>query len=225
MNIPTTLVSTNFDKAVAKMRKLTGKSLKDVIKFEAAVVFPKAITKTGRADIKRINRRYTVKATQAEAKRGEVPKQDPLLLPWVRIGGVKEKTRAAICNPKKLPLVKRELAAQKKIARARVNLSKATFAIWADLHGVSMQVSSTVKKAMDNSGRYRSANSVSARGIGDSYTVTFKSRGEALIFGAGGRSALFNAMKKPRWSAKSIDEAISKIRKACAGTGITVKGG
>lgn len=203
--------------------KLTGKKLRDVIKYEAAVVFPKMITKTGKADSKKVNRRYTVKASVSQAKEGRVPKQDSLLVPYVKIGGVRTKVREAICDPKRLPLVKRELASQKKIARARINLSKATFAIWAELHKISMQVPSAVGKALDNAGSYRNYNSVKSRGFGMNYHVTFESRGQALIFGARGRAAVLAGINKPKWSAKSVDEAIKQISKACDGTGVTVK--
>lgn len=223
MKSTTTIDSRNFNRATAKMMQITGKKLKDVIKFEASVVFPKMISKTRRADSKRINRRFTVQGTVSQAKSGDIPKQDPLLVPWVKVNGVKERTRAAICDPKKITIVKRELAAQKKIAKARINLSKATFAIWADLHDVSMTVSSTIMKAMENGGNYRRENKVKKRGFGHNYHVTFTSHGRALIYGAGGRAAVLNSIHKPKWSAKSVDEAISAISKACAGTGITVK--
>lgn len=116
------LDTTRFDHAMADLARLSGKSVSKVIKSEASAILSKSMQKTGAASSKLITAKYTYRD----------PGPNPKTIPWVRLNGRRvtvrsvPKRKGGKANPQ-WNLLQNELARQKKQAKDRRGLSKATW--------------------------------------------------------------------------------------------------
>ena len=148
-----TIDSTNFNRAVTQLAKMTGLSFKKVLDHELARVLEKTIKGTKAAQTKLINERYTYKA-------GEKP--SPRLVGRLRIEG---KVRTVRKIKPKSPLwasLQRKLLAERKYAKDRRGLAKATWYKQArDMKLLGLKAPQYVKRAYSHIGR--AASKTSAR--------------------------------------------------------------
>jgi len=131
-----------FNLAAKELARITGRSISDVIKNEAAMILKKSVKDTGAASVARINARYDYKGNGQLA-----PKT---IIPFVRIDGKRTRVRSILkrgklvttkkesyWDPNKInPLWRKldaKLKAMKKYAKSNRGQSKATWIYIANL--------------------------------------------------------------------------------------------
>jgi hypothetical protein len=202
------LDTTNFDNMLVELSKMTGKSLQDVIKGEAAAIIGMTMMETNLADPKKIDARYTY------TEHGENKKTVKEILVNGKITNVRsvkkygvwvETKKKRYWDPKKLNPKWRPLQKALKFAKERAKrmkgLSKATwFEIAYQLkmtHQISPKkaVTVTMKKAWQNMKGTRVMGVLSGTEKGEAhYTLTMKNFSDkALTPGANGFIAFTKA--------------------------------
>tara|TARA_R110000824_G_scaffold180061_1_gene360441 strand:+ start:2536 stop:3288 length:753 start_codon:yes stop_codon:yes gene_type:complete len=148
-----TIDATEFNKAMEQLAKMTGQDFSKVVKSEFGSILEKSIKSTKAAKSKLIDERYTWKA-------GEKPSQK--LVGRLTIGGrprniktIPEKIRKEgrmVVNPD-WRLLQKKLKEEKKYAKDRKGLAKATWYKQARDIGMEVKVPKYVLKAYKHLGR------------------------------------------------------------------------
>lgn len=142
MSLEVDIDSRVFDQAINDLVRLTGRSQADVIKSEARAILGKSVQRTKKGDKRLIRGRYTYKGDGDDAP--------DIVTPFVRINGVKHRTRSILkkgmwevtrkgvrrWNPRKINPLYRQLQEvfRQKLAYKmdQVGQSKATFLYLAE---------------------------------------------------------------------------------------------
>lgn len=197
---------TNFNRMMNLLAKSAGKEKTEkIVKGELKGVLERCIAKTKSATAGAIDKRFVLKGSVAAMQEAEkphngvnYPEQSPDLISRITFEGNRKFNLPSDITASNFSRVKKRLQGMKKRRKSRVGLAKSTFLFIADKAGIKDLKASGIAKARKayaaNPQYGADVTSVTEKGQGAKYTLTFETTSATVYLGTGGKRVIQEAI-------------------------------